>query len=439
MEDDNQLSEEDLAKKMEIESFEDSIWTEINKMKDEGLKEDTFNNMLFNLKETGEVEISLPEIKGPNYTIPKTTIATVHDIQGIRYFPDKIKEYNKICKAYEIEANLPEGLPDLETLKERQGDDQKVPEEKEENKEPQENEEIKDENEESKDEDEKEEDKQQDDNNEKKRVYKHLPKNSVEINPNRRVDEHNTVHEELEKATGEKAERFHVAPVGNKNNLDNKVFAENNGEFKEIELPESRGKNPTDSVMRMREENTTIETPDTVIDVGDRELFVFDGGPYPEVDIGNRNQNGEFSSVNVEEKINQGRVGNPSRELREAGGNTLNARLSSEEKRKVSEAMDKLEAKGVPNELNPAKDEDGKSLKELNSGIDATRKVFQEKIEKMLINNGTRYTDAEKIAESTVKKVLDEEKEYSIALDEAKEEYDNEQKTPGDPPLGSRW
>ena len=156
-----------------------------------GLKETVFNNMVFKLNaETGDVDIFLQGIEGSNFKIEPMQIATFSEIQGIRYFPDKIKQYQEICKSQEIEPNLPEGLPDIEMLKERQGDDQKEPEEKEEEKQPEEKQEEKEEQEEEPKEENEEE---KDEDNKELHTFKTLPPNAIKLNKNRLADPRKSV------------------------------------------------------------------------------------------------------------------------------------------------------------------------------------------------------------------------------------------------------
>lgn len=435
MEDDNQLSEEDLARKMEIESFEDAILHEINKMKDEGLEKAEFNNMIFELdKKTGEFKISLKPIDGLNYN-PDHTIATVSELEEIKYFPDKIREYNELCKAYEVEPKLPEGLPEIEALngiKEREGDDSKEKTPEEQQQEMQKNDDEQQENQEENQEGNDENQQQQDGDERKRRVYKTLPKNAVKLNKNRMADPRKKVGEELENATGEEGVEFYVAPVGNSNNLNYKLFIYKNGVYEELDLPTPRGTNPTDNILRMGENNMEDRTAVSIIYIGkDRAITVFNGGPHDaEVDIANRDYQGEFSSTNIEKIDKQGKVGYAHYDTREAGGDTVDARISVEEKKQVYLEIKELEQREVPDEINPAKDESGIELRELSDK--EFRKGIKDGIKAELLKEGKREVDAENMAEAMTKKVVDENKEYSIAKEEAELENEEAGKTPWD-------
>lgn len=425
MEDDNQLSEEDLAKKLELETFEDLIWTEINKMRDEGLTEYEFNNMIFKLNnETGEISLlfSGTDIK----------FATIHEETGIEYDVKAIKAYEDFLKDQEIENKLPEGLPDIETLKERQGDDtkQKEHDEPEEEKEPEEREEIKEEQEE-KSEEKQEDEKQQNKDDERKKVYKNLPKNAIKLNKNRMADPRKKVGEELEKATKEKGVEFYVAPVGSSNNLEYKLFVDKNGIYEEVDLPTPRGTNPTDNIMRMSENNIDDKTAVSILYIGeDRAITIFDGGPYAEADIANRDREGEFSSMNIEKSTEQGKIGYASREIREAAGDTPDARISVEEKKRTYYELNELEQRDVPNEINPAKDKSGIELTELSDK--EFRNKVKEGIKNELLKEGKREVDAENIATKMTEKIIDKDMEFDVARNEAELENGDAGRTPWD-------
>lgn len=427
----NELSEEDLAKKISIETFEESIWTEINKMKDEGLTEYEFNNMIFKLNENGDIDIYLQGIEGRNFKIEPMKIATAYEFKGIRYLPENIKKYNEMCRAYEIEPKLPVGLPDIETIKERQGDDQKLPEDKQGEKQPEEKD--------KEEKEEPEEDRQEGDTEDNKEIQasRTLPPNAIKLNKNRMADPRNSVGYELERATGEKGVEFYVAPVSRNNNLEYKLFIEKDGVYREVELPESRGTNPTDRVMRMDHENIHDETAVSILYIGkDRAITVFNGGRYAEVDIANRDREGEFSSINIEKGTEQGKVGYAARDIREAGGDTLDARKTVSEKRRVFYELKELEEREMPNEANPAKDQSGIELTELSEK--EFRERVKEGIKRDLISQGKREIDAEHIAERMTKKIVDEDKPYSIAQQEAEMENDDSGRTPWEK-RDNRW
>ena len=428
MEDGNQLSEKDLEQKMVLEEFEDSIRTHINNMKDDDITESEFNNMIFKLDSNGEVNIFLPSIEGPNYKIPETKIATVSELQGIRYFPDKIKEYNKMCRAYEIEPKLPVGLPDIETIKERQGDDQKLPEDKQGEIQPEENDKENKENEEKP-----EEDRQEGDTEDNKEIQasRTLPPNAIKLNKNRMADPRYSVGYELEKATGEKGVEFYIAPVGKDNNLEYKLFIEKNGVYEIVDLPTPRGTNPTDNIMRMSENNIDDKTAVSILYIGeDRAITIFDGGPYAEADIANRDREGEFSSINIEKSTEQGKIGYASIDEREAAGDTPDARISVEEKKRTYYELKELEQRDVPNEINPAKDKSGIELTELSDK--EFRNKVKEGIKNELLKEGKREVDAENIATKMTEKIIDKDMEFDVARNEAELENGDAGRTPWD-------
>ena len=237
--------------------------------------------------------------------------------------------------------------------------------------------------------------------------------------------------EELENATGKTGVEFYLAPVGHSNNVEYKLFIEKNGVYEEVELPTPKGKNPTDNIMRMSENNIDDKTAVSILYIGkDRAITVFDGGPYAEVDIANRDRDGEFSSVNIEKSIEQGKVGYENRELREAGGDTLDARKSATEKRTVFYTMKELDQRDVPYEINPAKDNNGIELYELEACVDGLKAKLREEIQKQLIFEGKREIDANNIAEKMVSKIVDEHQDYNIAKEQAENENEDRGRTP---------
>lgn len=237
--------------------------------------------------------------------------------------------------------------------------------------------------------------------------------------------------EELEHATGEKGVEFYLAPVSKNNNLEYKLFIEKNGVYREVDLPTNRGTNPTDRVMRMNNENIHDETAVSILYIGkDRAITVFNGGRYAEVDIANRDREGEFSSINIEKSTEPGKVGYATRDVRQAGGDTLEARQTVAEKRKIYGEINELEQREVPNEVNPAKDNSGIELTEL--GEDNFREKVKEGIKHDLLSQGKRETDAERIAEKMTEKIVDEDKHYSIAQEEAERENEDSGRTPWD-------
>lgn len=235
--------------------------------------------------------------------------------------------------------------------------------------------------------------------------------------------------EELEHATGEKGVEFYLAPVSKNNNLEYKLFIEKNGVYREVDLPTNRGTNPTDRVMRMNNENIHDETAVSILYIGpDRAITIFNGGRYAEADIANRDREGEFSSINVEKSTEQGKVGYATTDIREAGGDTLDARKTVSEKRRVFYELKELEEREMPNEANPAKDQSGIELTELSEK--EFRERVKEGIKGDLISQGKREIDAEHIAERMTKKIVDEDKDYSIAKEEAERENNDSGRTP---------
>lgn len=178
MEDESQLSEIDLAKKMELESFEDSIWTIINKMKDAELEENEFNKMLFKLdRKTGDVSIC--------FASTEVNFATVHTESGLEYNISAIKAYKRFIEHYGIEDELPEGFPDIDTLaklSERTGENMDSHDKEN-------GEKTLEKDKTAKTEDKVEDNPKKDDNGEKKTAKKIKPgPNSIKVNLNRFAD-----------------------------------------------------------------------------------------------------------------------------------------------------------------------------------------------------------------------------------------------------------
>ena len=318
-------------------------------------------------------------------------------------------------------------------LKERQGDDQKLPEDKQGEKQPEEKD--------KEEKEEPEEDRQEGDTEDNKEIQasRTLPPNAIKLNKNRMADPRYSVGYELERATGEKGVEFYVAPVSRNNNLEYKLFVEKDGVYREVELPESRGTNPTDNVMRMDHENIHDEKAVSILYIGeDRVITVFtpNGGRHAEVDIANRDREGEFSSINIEKGTEQGKVGYATMDIREAGGDTLDARKTVSEKRRVFYELKELEEREMPNEANPGKDQSGIELTELSEK--EFRERVKEGIKRDLISQGKREIDAEHIAERMTKKIVDEDKPYSIAQQEAEMENDDSGRTPWEK-RDNRW
>ena len=119
-EDGNQLSDLDLAKQKEKETFEEQIYFRIRQMEEDGKNELLIDGMIIKMNEKGEYDLYLPGIDTGKAYITATHFATVSD-RGILYYPENIKQYEAICKSQGIDPKLPEGIPDIELLTERQG------------------------------------------------------------------------------------------------------------------------------------------------------------------------------------------------------------------------------------------------------------------------------------------------------------------------------
>ena len=194
-----------------------------------------------------------------------------------------------------------------------------------------------------------------------------------------------------------------------------------------MNLPTTRGTNPTDTVLQMDDNDSKDQTDKSVsaiINLGqnkDRALIVSGTGQFAQVSAARRTLDGKWVGIKIADKTKEGLIGNPSRDLREAGGNTYAAGEAGMEKIEVFKETKEIENRGLPFGVDvPNQNEDGVNKLDMNKYLQDVEKG----IANYLTQQGIREGKARDMASIMAPKIVFQDFDYSKALQYAEQNID---------------
>lgn len=330
---------------------------------------------------------------------------------GFDVYPEAIDKYKKLVEQAQKDGiatlDNPAGLVESEEL-------EKFLEKQEELKKEQgEKEEIKSEEEEKDDEkpelEDKEEDKEKDEEYKPRNVgIKRDPK-WIEIRGDRQIDEMQTFAGAIKREYPEIDGITKMFIAQDENDINSyKLIAQNpKGNYKEIPLEATEGKDP------MQENVTTIDNdgnnsvqkkPKQILKINNRSMImIFNGGRTDtEVHIGNRSDGDNYTSTKISSANNQNGLKDPNKEVRDQVSSARNAQIKGDDVERAYAVMINFEKQGLPDEVNPTKDEGGIESEELNDFPTALVQDIKKGLKELFQERNINITDeaVDKIAKS---------------------------------------
>lgn len=204
-----------------------------------------------------------------------------------------------------------------------------------------------------------------------------------------------------------KIKRTFIAQDDKDSNSYKLIAQDSKGNYKEIPLEATEGKNP------MQEDVTTIDNdgnnsvqkkPIQILKINNRSMImIFNGGrTNTEVHIGNRSDGDNYTSTKISSADNQNGLKDPNKEVRDQVSTTKAAQENGDNIKRAYAVMINFEKQGLPDEVNPTKDEGGIESEELNDFptalVQDIKKGLKELFQERNINISNEAID--KIAES---------------------------------------
>lgn len=401
--DEDVRDEVDLAEEEKKEGFEAYLLTLINKLKDSGKEE---------IKE-GEIRIKLNEEGGYDVfaTIAEPRLAKIRQDNVVEYDFEGLETFKKLQEEAEkqgiIKCNLPEGFPDPEYLKQTQKERQQKQGEKDSDR----KDEIQDGKIEKEGKEEKTEDKDKVDND----IVQEKGGDWIPIRDDRQADEYDTVHNEIEKATGEKTERFYLAPDP-KSSLKYELMMKVEGGYKEVHLEKEEGTNPTNQITRINNDDATQASPAQMFNINNKRFIaIYHAGTSEiEADMVNQTDKGDFVGTEIVNNQQANAIEYPSPEIRRILGDTRSNQIKLDRQNQAFIEITELDKRNVPTRMNPAKD--GIEAKELDLET-FINNIIQE-IENDISELVDRQDKRRQMAEQIATKVIRDDEDYEKSKNE---------------------
>lgn len=332
---------------------------------------------------------------------------------GFDVYPEAIDKYNKLVEQAQKDGiatlDKPAGLVESEELEEFLEKQEELKKEQEgEKKETKSEEEIeeKEKDDEKPELEDEEEDKEED--KPKNIGIKRNPK-WIEIRGDRKIDEMQTFVGAIEREYPEIGgiTKIFIAQDENDINSYKLIAQDQKGIYKEIPLEATEGKDP------MQEDVTTIDNdgnnstqkkPKQILKINNRSMImIFNGGRTDtEVHIGNRSDGDNYTSTKISSADNQNGLKDPNKEVRDQVSTTKDAQENGDNVERAYAVMINFEKQGLPDEVNPTKDESGIESEELKDFPTALVQNVKKGLKELFQERNINITDEaiDKIAKS---------------------------------------
>lgn len=231
----------------------------------------------------------------------------------------------------------------------------------------------------------------------------------MEIRNDREIDEMQTFIGAIKKQYPKIGEITKIFIAQDENDINSyKLIAQDpKGNYKEIPLEATEGKDP------MQEDVTTIDNdgnnstqkkPKQILKINNRSMImIFNGGRTDtEVHIGNRSDGDNYTSTKISSADNQNALQDPNKEVRDQVSSARNAQTKGDDVERAYAVMINFEKQGLPDEVNPTKDEGGIESEELNDFPTALVQDVKKGLKELFQARNINITDeaVDKIAKS---------------------------------------
>lgn len=337
---------------------------------------------------------------------------------GFDVYPEAIYKYKKLIEQAQKDGiatlDKPAGLVESEELEEFLEKQEELKEEqageKEETASEEEIEEEKDdEKPELEDKKEKKENKENNEGDKPKNVGTTRDPKGIEIRGDREIDEMQTFAGAIKREYPEIGgiTKIFIAQDENDINSYKLIVQDQKGIYKEIPLKATEGKDP------MQEDVTTIDNdgnnstqkkPKQILKINNRSMImIFNGGRTDtEVHIGNRSDGDNYTSTKISSADNQNGLKDPNKEVRDQVSTTKDAQENGDNVERAYAVMINFEKQGLPDEVNPTKDESGIESEELKDFPTALVQNVKKGLKELFQERNINITDEaiDKIAKS---------------------------------------
>ena len=290
-----------------------------------------------------------------------------------------------------------------------------------------------------------EEPEKKDSDEEKQLGNKKFPKKDeaswIEIRSDRETDEFRTFSTMLKKEYPKHtqgAERFFIAPNPKDANDYNLYVADEQGNvINEIPLEHTEGKNPmSEKVTTYGRDGNSAKTqmPIQMLKIGKSHnnamIMIYNGKiNHTEVHIGVRSQGDNYQSHSISSSRSQNDFMDATEDVKYATSSSGSERYDGDREKRVYETLANLEKQGVPDEINPAKDNNGIEVIEVENYKDFTSAYAD-----ILMN---KYDISKECAANVAVRVLDDGEKFDKAMEQGILEEEKEKESKGTIPPGS--
>ena len=241
----------------------------------------------------------------------------------------------------------------------------------------------------------------------------------IEIKSDREIDEMRTFIGAIKKEHPELGEinRAFIAPDKNNPNSYKLYVQGKQGKITEVPLEATEGVNPMhEQVTTIQNDGTkaTKKTPIQLLKINNRNMIaIFNGGrTTTSIHIANRTDGDNYTSTEISRADSQNRLHDPNEEVKEQVSSAEGQQQEGDEQERAYAIIKNFEKQGVPDKINPEKDQNGIEVNELddfptalvdglkdslyNTFRDKNITVSKEAIEKMAesIVDGNDFKDA---------------------------------------------
>lgn len=262
--------------------------------------------------------------------------------------------------------------------------------------------------------------------------------NWIEIRSDREIDEMRTFIGAIKKEYPKLGEiqRTFIAPDKDNSNSYKLYVQGKQGKLIRVPLETTEGVNPMQervTVLQNDGTNATKKTPIQILKINNRNMImIFNGGSTTtSVHIANRSDGDNYTSTEISAKDSQNKMKDPNEEVKGQISSVAGQQQEGDEQERAYAIIKNFEKQNVPTKINPAEDQKGIEVKELdnfpNAIIDALKQslnnAFKDKkiyvspkaIEKM----ATSITEGKDFKEAVIEGMQEEEKAGRIPPDSA--------------------
>ena len=263
----------------------------------------------------------------------------------------------------------------------------------------------------------------------------------IEIRSDRETDEFRTFSTMLRKEYPKHmqgAKRFFIAPnPKDANDYNLYVTDKQKNVINEIPLEHTEGKNPiSEEVITYAKDgkNAKTQIPIQMLKIGKSHnnamIMIYNGKiNHTEVHIGVRSQGDNYQSHSISSSRSQNNFMDATEDVKYATSSSGSERYDGDREKRVYETLANLEKQGVPDEINPAKDNNGIEVIEVENYKDFTAAYAD-----ILMN---KYDISKECAANVAVRVLDDGEKFDKAMEQGILEEEKIKESKGTIPPGS--